>query len=64
MSLAFHYNIFSKFVTGFFLISISLDVFVSWGLQGFVFRNTRGALNCSPERFKESCQECDSNELH
>ena len=32
--------------------------------QGFVFENGRGALNCSPERFKESCQESDSYEHH
>ena len=30
--------------------------------QGFDFRNGRGALNCSPERCKESCQESDSYE--
>ena len=33
-------------------------------LQGFGFKNGRGALNCSPERFKESCQESDSYEHH
>ena len=33
-------------------------------LQGFDFENGRGALNCSPERFKESCQESDSYEHH
>ena len=33
-------------------------------LQGFVFRNSKEALNCSPERFKESLQESDSNVHH
>ena len=27
--------------------------------QGFILRNSRGALNCSPECFKESCQASD-----
>ena len=32
--------------------------------QGFIFKNDREALNCSPERFKESCQESDSYKHH
>ena len=33
-------------------------------MQGFVFKNGRGASNCSPERFNESYQESDSYEHH
>ena len=33
-------------------------------LQGFVFENGRGALNCSPERFKGSWHENDYYEHH
>ena len=32
--------------------------------QGFIFQNGRGALNCSPEKFKESCQYSDFYEHH
>ena len=33
-------------------------------IQGFFFKNGKGALNCSPERFKESCQESNAYEQH
>ena len=37
---------------------------IKGALQGFVFKNGRGALNFSPERFKESCQESNSYKHH
>ena len=36
----------------------------SYSTQGFVFKYGRGALNCSPERFKESRTQSDSYEHH
>ena len=41
-----------------------INTFLKNNIQGFLFFNARGALNCSPERFKESCQESDSYEHH
>ena len=35
-----------------------------YAAQGFIFRNSRGASNCSPDRFKESCKESFSYEHH